>query len=275
MLEEKNKILNTLEIVKRSYTNILVHFKSYLMLCYVILLPTFIFQYISPLKIDPKTTQFIEVLPRLIFTLLILIILGIFLNRLFILGKSHLFKLTPITLLEIFGKYLLYTIALSIVLLLALLSIGLLIALILTVINSSIGSNALGSEIISSIVWISMALFLSLIVFRTLPTFTSIATGSQLIPMKSAYYYTRNNNKKLVIVALACFLPMTMISALFAYMISNIGVESNMINSIFAFIILPISILPYALQLSAGVEIYKELVPIEHNSSKQKLDVKV
>ena len=253
MLEEKNKILDPLEIIKRSYTNILDHFKSYLVLCYVILLPTFIYQYISPLKIDPKTTQFIEVLPRLIFTLLILIILGIFLNRLFML----------------------YTIALSIVLLFALLSIGLLIALILTVINSSIGAKTLGSEIISSVVWVLMALFLSLVVFRTLPTFTSIANGNHLIPMKSAYYYTRNNNKNLVIIALACFLPMTMISALLAYMVSNTGVESNTINSIIAFILLPISILPYALQLSAGVEIYKELVPIEHNSPKQTLDVKV
>ena len=68
---------------------------------------------------------------------------------------------------------------------------------------------------------------------------------------------------------------MTMISALLAYMVSNTGVESNTINSIIAFILLPISILPYALQLSAGVEIYKELVPIEHNSPKQTLDVKV
>jgi len=275
MLEEKNKILDPLEIIKRSYTNILDHFKSYLVLCYVILLPTFIYQYISPLKIDPKTTQFIEVLPRLIFTLLILIILGIFLNRLFMLGKEHLFKLTTKSLLEIFSKYLLYTIALSIVLLLALLSIGLLIALILTVINSSIGAKTLGSEIISSLVWVLMALFLSLVVFRTLPTFTSIANGNHLIPMKSAYYYTRNNNKNLVIIALACFLPMTMISALLAYMVSNTGVASNTINSIIAFILLPISILPYALQLSAGVEIYKELVPIEHNSPKQTLDVKV
>lgn len=275
MLEEKNKILSPLEIVKRSYANILDRFKSYLVLCYVILLPTFIYQYISPLKIDPKTTQFIEVLPRLIFTLLILIILGIFLNRLFMLGKNQLFRLTPKSLLEIFSKYLLYTIALSIVLLLALLSIGLLIALILTVINSSIGANALGSEIISSAVWVSMALFLSLVVFRTLPTFTSIAIGNHIIPMKSAYYYTRNNNKNLVIIALTCFLPMTMISALLAFMVSNIGVESNTINSIIAFILLPISILPYALQLSAGVEIYKEFVPLEHNSSKQTLDVKV
>lgn len=275
MLDEKNKILNSSDVIKRAYANILIHFKTYLMLCYVILLPTFIYQYLSPLKIDPKTTQFIEVLPRLIFTLLVLIILGIFINRLFMFGKERLFKLTPKELLKIFSKYFLYTIALAIVLLLALLSIGLLFALILTVINSSIGTNALSSEIISSIVWIVMALFLSLVVFRTLPTFTSIATNNRFIPMKSAYYYTRNNNKNLLIIAVACFLPMTMISALLVFMVDNIGFESNTINSIIAFILLPINILPYALQLSAGIEIYKELIPNEHNSSKQTLDMNV
>lgn len=275
MIEEKNKSLNPIETVKKSYLNIIIYSKSYLALCYFILLPTFIYQYLSPLEIDPKTTQFIEVLPRLIFTLIILIVLGIFLNRLFVLGKDSLFKLTTQSLLEIFFKYFLYTIALAIVLLLALLSVGLLFALVLTIINSSIGENALGTEIISSIVWVSMALFLSLIIFRTLPTFTSIAIDNKAIPMKSAYYYTRNNNKNLIIIAISCFLPMTMISALLAYMISTIGFESNSINSIIAFILLPISILPYALQLSAGVEIYKELVPVELKSTKQKLDIKI
>ena len=262
-------------IIKKSYQNIFDHFKSYFLLSYVILLPTFIYQYISPLKIDPKATPFLEVFPRLIFTLIILIILSIFLYRLFTLGRDNYFKLTPKNLLDIFSKFFLYTIALAIVLLLALMSIGLLFALVLTVINSVVGENATDTVIISSIVWIIMSLFLLLIVFRTLPTFTSIAIGDKLIAMKSAYYYTRNNNKNFIIIAIACYLPMTMISAFFTYILSNSCIEANSINSIIAFVLLPLSIMPYALQLSAGVEIYKELVPMEKYTKMQKTDMMV
>jgi hypothetical protein len=275
MIEDKNKILNPVMIIKKSYQNIFDHFKSYFLLSYVILLPTFIYQYISPLKIDPKATPFLEVFPRPIFTLIILIILSIFLYRLFILGRDNCFKLTPKNLLDIFNKFFLYTIALAIVLLLALMSIGLLFALVLTVINSVVGENATDTVIISSIVWIIMSLFLLLIVFRTLPTFTSIAIGDKLIAMKSAYYYTRNNNKNFIIIAIACYLPMTMISAFFAYILSNSCIEENSINSIIAFVLLPLSIMPYALQLSAGVEIYKELVPMEKYTKMQKTDMMV
>ena len=272
MIEEKNKILNPVMIIKKSYQNIFDHFKSYFLLSYVILLPTFIYQYISPLRIDPKATPFLEVFPRLIFTLIILIILSIFLYRLFTLGRNSLFKVTPKNLLDIFSKFFLYTIALAIVLLLALMSIGLLFALILTVINSVAGENTTDTIMISSIVWLIMSLFLLLIVFRTLPTFTSIAIGDKLIAMKSAYYYTRNNNKNFMIIVIACYLPMTMISAFFAYMLSNSGIEAN---SIIAFVLLPLSIMPYALQLSAGVEIYKELVPMEKYTKTQKTDIMV
>ena len=275
MIEDKNKILNPVMIIKKSYQNIFDHFKSYFLLSYVILLPTFIYQYISPLKIDPKATPFLEVFPRLIFTLIILIILSIFLYRLFTLGRDNCFKLTPKNLLDIFSKFFLYTIALAIVLLLALMSIGLLFALVLTVINSVVGENATDTVIISSIVWIIMSLFLLLIVFRTLPTFTSIAIGDKLIAMKSAYYYTRKNNKNFIIIAIACYLPMTMISAFFAYILSNSCIEENSINSIIAFVLLPLSIMPYALQLSAGVEIYKELVPMEKYTKMQKTDMMV
>jgi len=275
MIEDKNKILNPVMIIKKSYQNIFDHFKSYFLLSYVILLPTFIYQYISPLKIDPKATPFLEVFPRLIFTLIILIILSIFLYRLFTLGRDNFFKLTPKNLLDIFSKFFLYTIALAIVLLLALMSIGLLFALVLTVINSVAGENATDTVIISSIVWIIMSLFLLLIVFRTLPTFTSIAIGDKLIAMKSAYYYTRNNNKNFIIIAIACYLPMTMISAFFAYILSNSCIEANSINSIISFVLLPLSIMPYALQLSAGVEIYKELVPMEKYTKMQKTDMMV
>ena len=272
MIEDKNKILNPVMIIKKSYQNIFDHFKSYFLLSYVILLPTFIYQYISPLRIDPKATPFLEVFPRLIFTLIILIILSIFLYRLFTLGRNSLFKVTPKNLLDIFSKFFLYTIALAIVLLLALMSIGLLFALILTVINSVAGENTTDTIMISSIVWLIMSLFLLLIVFRTLPTFTSIAIGDKLIAMKSAYYYTRDNNKNFIVIAIACYLPMTMISAFFAYMLSNSGIEAN---SIIAFVLLPLSIMPYALQLSAGVEIYKELVPMEKYTKTQKTDIMV
>jgi hypothetical protein len=154
-------------------------------------------------------------------------------------------------------------------------SIGLLFALVLTVINSVVGENATDTVIISSIVWIIMSLFLLLIVFRTLPTFTSIAIGDKLIAMKSAYYYTRKNNKNFIIIAIACYLPMTMISAFFTYILSNSCIEANSINSIIAFVLLPLSIMPYALQLSAGVEIYKELVPMEKYTKMQKTDMMV
>lgn len=275
MIEEKNKVLNPFKIIKKTYQNVFDKFKSYLVLCYVILLPTFIYQYLSPLEIDPERTQFIDVLPRLTFTLIILIILGIFLYRLFMLDREALFKITPQKLLKIFSKSTLYTVVLAIVLLLALLSVGLLFALVLVVINSVAGENSTDTTIISSIIWMGISLFLILIVFRTLPTFTSIAVGDKLIAMKSAYYYTRDNNKNFIIIAISCYLPMTMISALLAYIVSNIGFELTEINLIISFILLPLSILPYALQISAGTEIYKELVPMEQYSKMKNSDMMV
>ena len=190
-------------------------------------------------------------------------------------GGKNLFKITPRNLLNIFSKSFLYTLALAAVLLLALLSVGLLFALVLVVINSVAGENATNTTMISSIIWMGISLFLILIVFRTLPTFTSIAISDKLITMKNAYYYTRDNNKNFIVIAIACYLPMTMISALLVYIVSEIGFELEIVNSIIAFIMLPLNIMPYALQLSAGTEIYKKLVPIEEYAHKQNTDMMI
>lgn len=265
MQDAPNKILSSVDTIKRTYRNLLANLKSYCVLCYVVLFPTFIYQYFLPLEIDPNTTKFIDIAPPLFLTLIILVIFSIFLFRLIIIGSDGQLKLSASTLLNMVSRSFLYSMALAMVLVIALLSVGLLFMLLLVIINSVAGQNATDTNLVSTIVWVGISIFLMLIVFRTLPTFISIAIGKTTIPMKSAYYYTRDNTKNFLIIGIFCYLPFTIISAILVYIIGFTGIENEMVNMLISFILTPISIAPYALQLSAGSELYKELVPMDDN----------
>ena len=262
MQETPNKILSPIDVVRRTYQNLMDNLKSYCLLVYVILFPTFASQYFWPVRIDPDTSKLDIILP-LILTFSILVILSIFLFRLFMLGKENLFKLSASKLFDMMSRSFLYSIALAMVLVIALFSVGLLFMLILTIIGSIAGENTINSILVSTIGWIGISFFLMLIIFRTLPTFISIAIGSRTIPMKTAYYYTRENNKSLLIIGICCYLPLTIISAILGYIVGSIGIENDVIMMLISFMIIPISIAPLALQLSAGSELYKELIPMD------------
>ncbi|MDG1708091.1 MAG: hypothetical protein P8H03_04980 [Emcibacteraceae bacterium] len=261
MQEDQNIILDVKSILIKTYGNLRDNLKSYLILCYVMMLPMSLWQMISPLPTDIKILQPIEIMPRLILTLAFLCLFSIFLYRLFLLGKELQFKLSPSKLLRIFTKTFLYSLALAAVLLLALLSVALLFALVIVVINSFAGENAMENMTISTIIIFFISLLLMLIIFRTLPTFTSLAIGEKTILMKSAYFYTRQNGKKLLLIGIGCYFPISLISTLLVMGLSQMQISGDATGTIISFILAPLSIAPFALQTSAGAEIFKALIP--------------
>lgn len=261
MQDDQNILLDLKEILTNTYCNIRDHLKSYLILCYVMMLPMSVWQLLSPLKIDIESTGPIDLLPRLLATLVFLLLFSVFLSRLFLLGKERQYKLTPAKLLDIFTKTFIYTLALGGVILLALLSVVLLFGLVLVVINSVAGENAMENTSISTIILFFISAIMMLIVFRTLPTFVSIAIGGKTIQMKSAYYYTRDNGKRLILIAMGCYLPISILSGLLIMGIAQLGITETTTGAIISFILSPLSLAPFALQTSAGTEIFKTLVP--------------
>lgn len=266
MLDEQNTILSPIETLKKAYANLRDNVKSYCILSYILMLPPTIFQYFMPMEFDPQTTTYSEVLIPMILLLVFLVIFSIFLYRMYLLGQNNMYKLSLPRLTEIFAKSFGYTIGLSIVLLLALLSIGLLFGLLLVIINAGAGGIVEDNNVLSTVIWITMTLFMSLIVFRTIPTFANLAVSNTLLPMKSAYYYTRQNNKNLILIAIGCYAPLAIISAILFYMIYSIGIESNGINMVISYLLTPLSLAPYALQISVGSILYQDLVPDEFKS---------
>ena len=261
MQGDQNIILDVKDILIKSYGNLRDNLKSYLIICYVMMFPMSLWQLISPLTIDMETTQAIDLLPRLLCTLVFLLFFSIFLYRLFLLGKDRQYKVTPSKLLDIFTKTFLYTLALGAVMVLALLSVVLLFGLVIVVINSMAGENAMENSSVSTIILFFISILLMLIIFRTLPTFISIAIGEATIPMKSAYYYTRENGKQLILIGLGCYIPVSILSGLLIIAIAQLGITGNTFGAVLSFILSPLSIAPFALQTSAGAEIFKTLVP--------------
>ncbi|MDG1438606.1 MAG: hypothetical protein P8P98_06475 [Emcibacteraceae bacterium] len=261
MQSEQNIILDVKSILIKTYGNLRDSLISYMILCYVMMLPMSLWQLISPLAIDTQTTQVIELLPRLLCTLVFLLFFSIFLYRLFLLGKDRQYKVTPSKLIDIFTKTFIYTLALGAVMILALLSVVLLFGLMVSVINSVAGESALENSSISTLILFFISILLMLIVFRTLPTFISIAIGEETIPMKSAYYYTRDNGKRLILIGLGCYIPMSILSGLLIIAIAQLGITGDTLGAVLSFILSPLSIAPFALQTSAGAEIFKALIP--------------
>ncbi|MBT5072945.1 MAG: hypothetical protein HOJ34_10235 [Kordiimonadaceae bacterium] len=254
-MHDQNHKLAAISVIKDSYKNVLVHLKSYLIISYAVMLPLFLIQASAPINMDPNGSFSWPLTFSLLGASILLILFAIYLYRLFILSNDQIFKVSINDLMKMILKSFLYSIALGAVLILAYLTLGLLFGLVLSIINSAAGGDPLSGARLANIITYSIMLFMLIVIFRVQPTFISIALGHKTIAMKSAYYYTRDNNKNILLIALSCYLPLIISGLLFA-----LNSEVNDANNLISFLISPLKMLPYALQLSAGSLIYKELV---------------
>ncbi|MBT5186066.1 MAG: hypothetical protein HOH19_08815 [Kordiimonadaceae bacterium] len=260
-MDDINKKLSVSKILKDAYKNLLSHIKPFLILSYLVMFPLFIARYLFPITISQNQPLSLGLITFLLITLAFILLLSIFLFRLYMFGDKELFKITPIELGKIFQKTFLYTIALVMVILLAFLSVGLLMLLMLSIIGSVAGESAASGVIISTIISSVIFAFLILIILRTQPTFVSIAVNDPLLPMKSAYYYTRDNNWNLLSIGFLAYIPLLLISMGVMMLVDNTTIADSNIHIALSFIVAPINLLPFALQTSAGIGIYKYLVP--------------
>lgn len=271
-MNDQNHKLAAITVIKDSYLNLLTHLKSYLIISYAVMLPLFLIQSLAPISIDQETPFSWQLMVSLLGTSILLILYSIFLYRLFVLGRAPLFKITMDTILRMLLKSFLYSLALGAVLILAYLTLGLLFGLVLSVINSAAGGDLLSGELLANIISYAIMLFMLIVLFRVQPTFISIALDHKTIEMKSAYYYTRENNSNILLIGLACYLPLMIIPGL----LIMLNVETNTtVDSVISFLISPLNMLPFALQISAGAVIYKKLVLRQLENQPQKMDMTV
>jgi hypothetical protein len=142
--------------------------------------------------------------------------------------------------------------------------------LMLSIIGSVAGEAATNGLIISTITSSVIFSFLILIVLRTQPTFISISVDHTVLQMKSSYYYTRDNNWNLLAIGFLAYVPLLLISTAIMMLINNATLVDSNVNNILSYLVTPLNLLPFALQTSAGIEIYKYLVPssiVVHNES--------
>ena len=275
MQEELNDKLPVIKVIKNAYTSLFDKKKQFLIMSYLVTIPLFAVQYFFPVKVAYEQFSSTNVWINIIVSLPLLLLLGIFLLRLFMLGAKNQFKLTPSDLINIFGRTFFYSIALALVIILVILCVGLLFGLMLVIINSVAGENATSGGIISGLITSAIMMFVLLTVFRTQPTFVSIALNQKTIPMKSAYYYTRDNNWNLIFIGIACYVPIVVLTLLI--LLLNIGslTSPTPLTMLLSFLLAPLNMMPYALQLSAGSEIYKYLVPYNEEGHNLEIDLTV
>ena len=275
MQQELNDKLPIIRVIKNAYVDLFNKKKQYLIMSYLVTIPLFAVQYFFPVKVAYEQFSFANVWINMIVSLPLLLLLGIFLLRLFMLGEKIQFKITPSDLINIFAKTFLYSIALSLVIILVILCVGFLFGLMLVIINSVAGENATSGDVISGLITSAIMIFVLLTVFRTQPTFVSIALNQKTIPMKSAYYYTRDNNWNLILIGIACYAPIIVPTLLI--LLLNIGplTSPTPLTMLLSFLLAPLNMMPYALHLSAGSQIYKYLVPYDEEGHNLKMDLPV
>ncbi len=275
MQQDLNDKLPVIKVIKNAYVGLFDKKKQFLIMSYLVAIPLFGVQYFFPVKVAYEEFSSTNVWINMIISLPLLLLLGIFLFRLFMLGAKNQFRITPGDLINMFGRSFLYSIALALVIILVILCVGLLFGLMLVIINSVAGENATSGGVISSLITSVILMFVLLTVFRTQPTFVSIALNQKTLPMKSAYYYTRDNNWNLIFIGIACYAPIMLPTLLILTL--NIGTQTSPtpLTMSLSFLLAPLNIMPYALQLSAGTEIYKYLVPYDEEGHNRKMDLTV
>jgi len=256
-----NKNLPVVNIIKQTYGQMFGYVKQHLILSYIAMFPLFFIGIFYPLTLNPQQVNQTQILIYLIPLGLIYIIISIFYYRLYSLGTSSYLKIGINDLLKLFGKMTWYSLMLFSVQILALFTVGLLFGLMLSVIYSVAGLDPQSNYFSSVLAPLVIMVFLLLISLRVQPTFISIALQKEVLPMRSAYYYTRNNNWNLVIIGLASIFPAFLISQVIIYSINGVFNFDPLFNSILMYLLSPLSMYSFALLLAAGTEVYKFLVP--------------
>ncbi len=267
MMDDVNKQLPVIDILKSTYSCLFNNIKAFLILSYSVMAPIYAVNYFLAIDINQQQEFSAQIIFYSLFILLIMLILSIFLYRLFMLGANHHLKLSMAEMTNIFSKTFIYSLALFFVIFLTILCIALLFGLMVSIINATAGDGALNKEIIGTIIKAIIMGFALIVVLRTQPTFISIALKDEMIPMKSAYYYTRDNNVRLLIIGLLSYMPIMALSAT-AIMLDH-SLSENL-DRFLSFVISPLNLMPYALLLSAGAQTYKYFL----TASKEYSDIK-
>lgn len=260
-MDEVNKKLPILHIIKMTYKSIFNNMKSFLILSYLIMAPLYAVRFSLPSQLGFQSAA---LWLYFVFILVVMLFLSIFLYRVFILAPADHFKLNANELIKVFLKTLLYAIALIAVISLTIITVSLLFGLMLSIINSAAENNAIDISYIESLIYLVILGFVMIAILRTQPTFISIAITARTIPMKSAYYYTRDNNWNMLAIGVINYLPMMMVAQMLTFFT---GYINGYFELVILFILSPINLMPYALILSTGAQIYKYLIAAQQNEN--------
>ena len=272
MSDNINKTLPVLDILKNSYSAVIANIKPFIIFSYVLCAPIYLLSTIMPpAASNIDDVSYTSIITYLILSVIILIIINTFFYRLFSVGKSQLFKINPPQLLKIFSKMAIYLFVLAFLLFITLLAVVLIFGLAVSIVSEIAGDSALSEALMRSVVNFALLIAILLVNMRLQPTFISIAINKVSIPMKSAFYYTRDNNKELILIGLFSFIPALLPSTICFMIIGMLNLDPNYVN-ILAFLLFPLLLLPNVLILSAGIEVYKYLLPEQLN---QEMDVSV
>ncbi len=264
---EQNRSLLILGILKSAYINVLSNVKKILIGSYILALIVSVLSFVLPsTPTGPSPDNYLIFITYLCAGMLMHVLLSTFLSRLLILGPQKLLKINLTQLLTILGKTFIYLMVLIFLLFLAMVALLLFIGLITSIVNGVTGQVILPEQILAPVVNIAMLAVTLLIFMRLQPTFISIAINKAVIPMKSAFFYTRNNNKELIGISLLGFIP-SMMPLMLIYWVINAANITLLSGDILALLLFPLLLLPNIIVLSAGIEIYKILVPLEESGA--------
>ena len=269
---ERNRPLNIIDTLKASYSRLLQNVKEAIIISYVLAMIIFLSSLVLPsIPTEPSPNNYIIFLTYVCVGLIVHVVLSFFTYRLLALGKGNLLKISPAEFLSIMGKMFLYSVGLLFLLFLAMLALLLFVGLITAIINGVTEQAILSNSILEALVNITMLAISLLIIMRLQPTFISLALNENLVPMKSAFYYTRDNNKELSAIGLFGFIP-SMMPMLIVFWLISITNLSFLSGDILALVLFPFLVLPNLVILSAGVEIYCSMVK---GQIENKVDVSV
>lgn len=263
---DKNRTLPVMDILYLSFKNIIAKIKTVFILSYLIALIVYLFTLFlpGPTNLPEEAGLFARISYIGLFLSLVLIISIVF-YRLWTLDIKSYKDYVPSKLVAVIFKMIMYLAGLFFLLFIAELAVFLLFLLITAIVNNIGDAPIINEAHIGPVVYFTMLMVTLLIVMRLQPTFISVATNNEHIPMKSSYYYTRDNNKELIMIGLFTFLPalMPIMITFYAFTGDN-GSAST--GALLTFLVFPLFLLPYLMVLSAGVEVYKYLVPSQNIS---------
>lgn len=261
MIDDRNISLPVAKIVRNSYSGLIKNIKSIVIFSYLLAIPVYLVSKLLPSPANgSQEASPIAIVLYFVVCFAILVIVNIFFYRRFTLHEGQILKITVKKLIRIVGRIAAYLLALLGVIFITLVTAILFIAVIVSVFTELGALNETGGAVVNVIANLLILSLIMLINMRIQPTFISIATGNNTLPMKSAYYYTRDNSKSLIMIGLLCILPALALSSAL-YMGIQALVVSPVSTDLVNFALFPFLLLPNILLFSAGAEIYKVLIP--------------